>query len=471
MGDHLHCCPYCRLHGTDACTGLAPYQRRRSPHRNVKDHHRRGPIGQSGRWYTDGQGRAILTAGVNMVSKRHPYSPEADGFDDADAAWLQKNGFDSVRLGVIWKGVEPKPGEYDDAYLASITRTVRTLRAHGIMTLLDAHQDMYNEKFEGEGAPDWAVLDKGAPNLLKVGFPANQVFNLGLIKAYDSFLDNAKGPGGVGLQDRYAAMWKHVAQVVGQEPGVMGYDIINEPWPGHHYPICYVAFGWCGRAMVSLDTLYEKVGRAITSVDPDGIVTYEPYSTWNMGLDSRPARPSSPKAAISWHVYCPMNAIFGSYVGCNLPDTRTFTTPTRQPSSTTQPPCSVNSGPPKTPALSWGSHPRLAPIWSAGCTGRTTETPTRQPRMLQTRSSSVISTVRDLSPTNKWTTPSSPFWRYRTCAPLRAPRPRRPGTSPPGRTRPRGRLNVSPVTVTSRQDPSPRSPSRLSTTPMVTRSR
>lgn len=283
-----------------------------------------GPIGQSGRWYTDGQGRAILTAGVNMVSKRHPYSPEADGFDDADAAWLQKNGFDSVRLGVIWKGVEPKPGEYDDAYLASITRTVRTLRAHGIMTLLDAHQDMYNEKFEGEGAPDWAVLDKGAPNLLKVGFPANQVFNLGLIKAYDSFLDNAKGPGGVGLQDRYAAMWKHVAQVVGQEPGVMGYDIINEPWPGHHYPICYVAFGWCGRAMVSLDTLYEKVGRAITSVDPDGIVTYEPYSTWNMGLDSRPARPSSPKAAISWHVYCPMNAIFGSYVGCNLPDTRTF---------------------------------------------------------------------------------------------------------------------------------------------------
>ncbi|GAE67482.1 endoglycoceramidase [Cutibacterium acnes JCM 18909] len=101
MGDHLHCRPYCRLHGTDACTGLTPYQRRRSPHRNVKGHHRRGPIGQSGRWYTDGQGRAILTAGVNMVSKRHPYSPEADGFDDADAAWLQKNGFDSVRLGVI----------------------------------------------------------------------------------------------------------------------------------------------------------------------------------------------------------------------------------------------------------------------------------------------------------------------------------------------------------------------------------
>ena len=22
VGDHLHCCPYCRLHGTDACTTI-----------------------------------------------------------------------------------------------------------------------------------------------------------------------------------------------------------------------------------------------------------------------------------------------------------------------------------------------------------------------------------------------------------------------------------------------------------------
>lgn len=101
VGDHLHCRPYCRLHGTDACTG-SPHTSDAAPHiatsKAITD---AGPIGQSGRWYTDGQGRAILTAGVNMVSKRHPYSPEADGFDDADAAWLQKNGFDSVRLGVI----------------------------------------------------------------------------------------------------------------------------------------------------------------------------------------------------------------------------------------------------------------------------------------------------------------------------------------------------------------------------------
>ena len=139
----------------------------------------RGHIGQSGKWYTD---------------------------------WLAKEGFDSVRLGIIWKAVEPEPGQYDDAYLDSIANTVKMLSKRGIMTLIDAHQDMYNEKFEGEFAPDWAVIDDGLPSLLKVGFPTNQAVNIGLIRAYDNFLTNKPGPGGVGLQDRYAAMWKHVAE-------------------------------------------------------------------------------------------------------------------------------------------------------------------------------------------------------------------------------------------------------------------
>jgi len=33
------------------------------------------------------------------------------------------------------------------------------LARHGIAVLLDFHQDMYNEKYAGEGFPDWAVID------------------------------------------------------------------------------------------------------------------------------------------------------------------------------------------------------------------------------------------------------------------------------------------------------------------------
>ena len=86
-----------------------------------------------------------------------PYTPAADGFDDADGAFLAANGLSAVRVGIIWKALEPEPGVFNDAYLASIESTVNMLGSHGIVSLLDFHQDMYNERFQGEGAPDWAV--------------------------------------------------------------------------------------------------------------------------------------------------------------------------------------------------------------------------------------------------------------------------------------------------------------------------
>lgn len=285
----------------------------------------RGPIQQHGRWYTDGDGRAFLTAGVNMVYKHAPYTAEAGGFNADDAQWLQENGFDSVRLGIMWKAVEPQPGVYDDVYLESIARTVEELTSRGIAVLIDAHQDMYNEKFEGEFAPDWAIIDDGLPSLLKVGFPTNQAVNIGLLRAYDNFLNNAPGPGGVGLQERYAAMWGHVAEYFRGRPGIMGYDVMNEPWPGSAYPLCYLTLGDCGPATAKLDGLHEKAAQAISRADGQAIVHYEPYSMWNTGLDTRPARPiSAPQAALSWHVYCTTNALFGSYTGCEFPDSRTF---------------------------------------------------------------------------------------------------------------------------------------------------
>ncbi|MHB8693534.1 MAG: hypothetical protein ACYDHH_20035 [Solirubrobacteraceae bacterium] len=80
---------------------------------------------------------------------------------------------------MIWKAVEPMPGVYDDAYLSRIADTVATLARHGIVALLDFHQDLYNEAFQGEGAPDWAVQSAGLPNL-RLGFPGNY---LGLKRA------------------------------------------------------------------------------------------------------------------------------------------------------------------------------------------------------------------------------------------------------------------------------------------------
>ena len=162
------------------------------------------PLNHSGRWLTDARGRVVIVHGINMVYKLPPYYPAVTGFGNDDAAFLQSIGFNAVRVGVIWKAVEPTPGHYNDGYLRHIATTVATLARHGVLSLLDFHQDMYNEQFQGEGAPDWAVQTGGLPNP-KLGFPGNYTGNPALQHALDSFFDDASGAGGVGLQVSFAA--------------------------------------------------------------------------------------------------------------------------------------------------------------------------------------------------------------------------------------------------------------------------
>ena len=129
------------------------------------------PLSHAGRWITDASGRVVVVHGINMVYKLPPYYPAKAGFGDDDAAFLARIGFNAVRVGVIWKALEPSPGLFSSAYVSHIATTARTLARHGVLSLLDFHQDMYNERFQGEGAPDWAVQDGGLPNLPKAGFP------------------------------------------------------------------------------------------------------------------------------------------------------------------------------------------------------------------------------------------------------------------------------------------------------------
>src|SRR4051794_29444684 len=89
---------------------------------------------QAGRWLLDRQGRVRIDQGVNMVYKQGSYAPDATGFGADDARFLRRNGFTTVRLGLIWKAVEPRPGSYDDDYLDRIAHTVMVLHRHGIVT-------------------------------------------------------------------------------------------------------------------------------------------------------------------------------------------------------------------------------------------------------------------------------------------------------------------------------------------------
>src|SRR6267378_3291106 len=89
------------------------------------------PFGHAGRFITDAKGRVFTSHGVNLVYKLAPYEPSVTGFGEDDAAFLAREGFNSVRLGVIYKAVEPQPGAYDDMYLAKIAETASLLEKHG----------------------------------------------------------------------------------------------------------------------------------------------------------------------------------------------------------------------------------------------------------------------------------------------------------------------------------------------------
>lgn len=275
-----------------------------------------------GRWIVDGQGRAVLPVGINLVNKKAPYTPQAIGFDEEDAAFLKAQGFDSVRLGINWAAVEPQPGQYDDAYLDKISESIRMLHRHGISTLVDSHQDMFHEQFQGWGFPTWAVQKDGWPNIIKAGFPNNQFFNTALQHAYDNLHQNKPGPGGVGLADRFAAAWGHTAERLKSTPGIIGFDLYNEPWPGTNWLSCLTT-ALCTKQDKDLEVMQQKMVNQIRAVDPKTPIFYEPYSTFNQGTQTN-VRVTGKNVGFSFHDYCPGQFLFKTYGACAGQDAKVF---------------------------------------------------------------------------------------------------------------------------------------------------
>jgi endoglycosylceramidase len=257
----------------------------------------------------------VILHGFNMVYKRPPYAPGATGFGADDADFLRRNGFNTVRLGLIYKAVEPQPGKIDHAYVRKVRQTERILAKRGIHSLVDFHQDLYNEKFSGEGWPDWAVLDDGLPAEPLTGFPATYITSPGLNRAFDNFYANKTGPGGVRLQRRYADAWAKVAASFNGDAGVLGYDLLNEPWPGTQYTACRNTAGCPAFDQTRLAPFYRRVIGAIRGADRKHIVFYEPHVLYNFGADTN--LPDLGKnLGFSFHDYCFVGLVAGAPPTC-----------------------------------------------------------------------------------------------------------------------------------------------------------
>jgi len=248
----------------------------------------------------DDQGRVVVLHGVNAVWKRSPYLPPATaaGFTERDAQWLADHHFNTVRLGVIFAGVMPREGRVDQRYLDGVERLVRMLARHRIWVMLDFHQDMFNERFGGEGFPAWAVHDDGLPTPVQLGFPANY-FQPSTSRAFDNLYANTAG-----VADHYAVAWRAVAKRFRDVPYVMGYDLINEPWPGTQAATCANPVGCPAFEAQQLAPFYLKLIRAIRSVDRRHLVWVEPQVLFNFGAGSTLSGLADPQLGFSFHEYC-----------------------------------------------------------------------------------------------------------------------------------------------------------------------
>ncbi len=181
----------------------------------------------------DEHGRQIFLWGMNMGEKssarRHESWHGPDDFHN-----LRRWGMNAVRLLIFWSAIEPEPGVYDDAYLQSVDARVGWARDAGLYVILDMHQDLWSEAIPGgNGAPAWATLDDGKPHRFVGGAWSTAYFTSPRVqRAFDNFWANTPGPDGVGIQDRFALAWQHVAARYADTPTVAGFDIMNEPFPG-----------------------------------------------------------------------------------------------------------------------------------------------------------------------------------------------------------------------------------------------
>lgn len=126
-------------------------------------------------------------------------------------------------------------GNINEPYLQSIDDIFRRAEKWGVYIFLDLHQDLYGSYDKGgcgDGAPKWAYLSEPyEPKLAKFVWAEGYFWGKAVHRAFDSFWEN-KPVEGHGIQDRFADLWLILSKRYGSSPALLGFDLLNEPFPG-----------------------------------------------------------------------------------------------------------------------------------------------------------------------------------------------------------------------------------------------
>jgi endoglycosylceramidase len=270
-------------------------------------------------YITDEQGRALILHGLNVSSdtkwdpQRMPWVRRAD-VERMALDW----GLNFARFLVEWDGLEMVQGVYDEVYLDRIAERLDWFADAGIYVVLDMHQDLYGPEdsdgrvFRGNGHPPWSMQTDGEPYEPDPNHWFLDYLTPAITRAFDNFWDHDGHPE---LQDHHVAAWAHIAERFRDHPAVLGYDIMNEPWPGSLVSDPDPAAFDTGPYREFL----ERAIAAIRAVDPDGWIFFEPHPYGpSFGLPSYipvldDPRPGENRLAYFPHYYSILVDIFGYY--------------------------------------------------------------------------------------------------------------------------------------------------------------
>jgi endoglycosylceramidase len=263
---------------------------------------RGGLLRASGRYFTDPDGRVVILRGVNLAgdSKVPPFLPMDN---PAQLDPLPAVGINVIRLVFIWEAFEPEPGHYDESYLAKMRAIAEAAWARGIYVIVDFHQDGFARFLSrgcGAGFPLWAVSPRA-----KVTEPDNgcrcknwvflEVTDPNVHKSLEDFYADTHG-----VRTRFLAMVDRVASAFAATTGVIGYDLLNEPW---------------GDETREIAPLYHDEAATIRTRHPGAILFVAGHATTGNGRQTWLPRPAFENFAYSPHYYNPFVILFETWHG------------------------------------------------------------------------------------------------------------------------------------------------------------
>lgn len=288
--------------------------------------------------YVDEHGARRMFHGVNVVSKLHPFLPSDGAFDwehsmgEQDMQFLQSIGMNVVRLGVMWTAVMPSPGVVNTTYLTQVTALIRKLWSHEIYTIVDAHQDVLNPYMCGEGIPTWALDQlqaavgfnrsdptKAFPKPLPLNLPLNADGTPNVTACrqnafgeyYNSFESEATWHSLYSVPESmniFGDSWAAVASAMKDVPGVLGYELLNEPWLANKLPSVL-------SDQKTLGPLYSVLHERIREKDNETIIMFEPLMlesylkvTTDFNTSGIGGRAYADRSVFAYHNYCADNS-------------------------------------------------------------------------------------------------------------------------------------------------------------------